>query len=85
MVQVKKYGNRKLYNVDSSEYISMLELSDLVARGDEVQVVCDVSGNDITVETLARAFYERVKVRSSRSAITAEDVRKIIVKIKERG
>jgi polyhydroxyalkanoate synthesis regulator protein len=61
---VRKYGNRKLYDETRGRYLSMLELSDLVAGGETVEVVCDLTGSDLTLETLARALYERVKDRN---------------------
>jgi polyhydroxyalkanoate synthesis regulator protein len=63
MRRITKYANRKLYDEESVSYVSMLELSDLVAGGARVAVTCDVTGQDITLETLSRALYERVKVR----------------------
>jgi len=59
--QIRKYANRKLYDEVKSSYISMLELSHLIAEGKKVSVFEDASGHDITFETLARALYERVK------------------------
>ena len=63
MRKITKYANRKLYDEESVSYVSMLELSDLVAAGARVVVTCDLTGQDITLETLSRALYERVKVR----------------------
>lgn len=62
--QIRKYGNRKLYDEEHATYISMLELSSLVAAGFNVHVTCDRTGRDITLETLARALYERSKLAS---------------------
>lgn len=60
--QIKKYANRKLHRVGDSKYLSMLELSDLAAKEkDDIQVVCDRTGQDITLETLSRALCERLK------------------------
>jgi polyhydroxyalkanoate synthesis regulator protein len=61
---IKKYGNRKLYDEGQASYISMVELSDLVYQGDRVEVVCDLTGRDLTLESLGRSLYERLKVRS---------------------
>ena len=63
MIRIKKYANRKLYDEDASTYLSMLELSDLVCErgGSAVVVTCDRTGRNITLETLSRALYERLK------------------------
>ena len=63
VVQVKKYQNRKIYSETTGAYITMLELSDLVAAGRKVRVTDDPTGRDLTVESLARALYERVRDR----------------------
>lgn len=72
--EIRKYGNRKLYNPGAAAYISMIELSDIVAAGDQVTVVCDLTGSDITLETLCRALYERSKVcdRSEAPALSGK-------------
>jgi len=63
LVTIRKYANRKHYDESTSAYVTMIGLSDMVADGCEVRVVCDLSGADLTAETLARALYERLKVR----------------------
>ena len=62
--EIRKYTNRKLYDEGRASYISMLDLSDMVAAGTRVRVTCDRTGDDITVNVLARALYERLKVGS---------------------
>jgi len=61
-ISVRKYGNRKLYDEDRASYISMVELAEIVAEGNKVVVTCDLTQDDITLETLARAYYEVLKV-----------------------
>ena len=61
--EIRKYENRKLYDVESSSYVSMLELSDMVAGGARVRVSCDLTSRDITSEVLSRALYERMRDR----------------------
>jgi polyhydroxyalkanoate synthesis regulator protein len=64
MVYIRKYENRKMYRTDEAVYVSMLGIGDIVSGGQSVQVTCDRTGRDITLETLARALYERLKSRS---------------------
>jgi hypothetical protein len=61
--QYQKYDNRKLYDTDTGEYVSMLELSDVVAAGTPVQVTHYRTKKDLTLETLARSLYERLMDR----------------------
>lgn len=67
-VVIRKYENRKLYNEEKSQYLSMLELATLAAKRDDLKVVCDRTGRDLTLETLARALYERIKESSLRTS-----------------
>jgi polyhydroxyalkanoate synthesis regulator protein len=60
-IQVKKYVNRKLHRTGDTKYLSMLALADLVVEDGDVQVICDRTGRDLTLETLSRALYERLK------------------------
>lgn len=64
---VKKYANRKLHLIGTYKYLTMVELSDLAVSvvkdrdPDDLKVVCDRTGRDLTLETLSRALYERLK------------------------
>ena len=85
VVQVKKYGNRKIYSETTGSYVTMLELSDFVAEGRRVQVTCDQTGKDLTVESLARALYERVRDREpGPKDPKPEDFERLIAMIKRR-
>ena len=57
----KKYVNRKFYDLDRGRYASLLDVGEVVAGGEEVEVICDRTGRDRTFETLTRALYERTK------------------------
>ena len=59
--KIKKYSNRKLYNIEKAGYVSMLGLSDEIVAGRYVEIVDDRTGRDITFETLTRILYERVR------------------------
>jgi len=68
MKQYQKYDNRKLYDTSTGEYVSMLELSDVVASGESVRVTLYRNGRDVTLESLARALYERLLARDPSQA-----------------
>src|SRR5476651_2662206 len=57
-VVVKKYANRRLYNTESSSYITLENLADMV-REDRDFVVYDAkSGDDITRSVLTQIIVE---------------------------
>lgn len=55
---IKRYENRKLYDVEAKRYVRLSELIELIRAGEEIQVIDNVNGADITVATLAKAISE---------------------------
>ncbi len=58
---IKRYGNRKLYDVEKSRYITLDGIRSLVQAGDDVKVVDNRSGEDLTGVTFAQIIYEAEK------------------------
>jgi polyhydroxyalkanoate synthesis repressor PhaR len=58
---IKRYSNRKLYDVHARRYISLEELGGLVRGGETVQVVDNATGEDITSQTLTLVILEEGK------------------------
>jgi polyhydroxyalkanoate synthesis repressor PhaR len=63
-VLIKRYANRKLYNTATSRYITLKGIADLIEAGDEVRVVDNETGEDITSVTLSQILVDTE--RSSR-------------------
>ncbi|MCC6337739.1 MAG: transcriptional regulator [Myxococcales bacterium] len=55
---VKKYGNRRLYDTESSRYITLEDLTQRIRDGAEVKVVDAKSGADLTQPTLTQIIIE---------------------------
>ena len=53
---IKKYKNRTFYDTETRKTITIDEIKRLVNSGLEIQVVDNVTGKDITVQTLAWAL-----------------------------
>lgn len=53
---VKRYANRKLYDVTERRYITLDEISELIQDGQEIQVVDKTSGDDITEQVLSKVI-----------------------------
>jgi polyhydroxyalkanoate synthesis repressor PhaR len=62
---IKRYGNRKLYDTLDSRYITLEEIARLVRAGNDVKVVDNENGDDLTAITLAQIILEEEKRRSS--------------------
>jgi polyhydroxyalkanoate synthesis repressor PhaR len=61
--RIIKYSNRRLYDAAQARTITLLELSDLVARGEDITVERKGSGEDITAMTLLQTVLEHLKRR----------------------
>jgi polyhydroxyalkanoate synthesis repressor PhaR len=57
-VVVKKYANRRLYNTESSSYITLENLADMVRAGRDFVVYDAKSGDDITRGVLTQIIVE---------------------------
>lgn len=58
---IKRYGNRKLYDVAASQYITLDGIRDLVRQGEDVRVVDNDSDEDLTAVTFAQIIFEDAK------------------------
>ncbi|MBW2269051.1 MAG: hypothetical protein JRH16_10760 [Deltaproteobacteria bacterium] len=57
-VLIKRYANRKLYNTETSRYITLKGISQLLEDGDEVRVIDNETGEDITNVALSQILVE---------------------------
>jgi polyhydroxyalkanoate synthesis repressor PhaR len=61
MPVIKRYANRKLYDTESRHYVTLEDLADFIRRGEDVQVIDHVSGEDLTSVTLVQVIFEEEK------------------------
>jgi polyhydroxyalkanoate synthesis repressor PhaR len=57
-VVIKKYANRRLYDTESSSYITLDRLAEMVREGREFEVVDAKTGEDITRQVLTQIIVE---------------------------
>ena len=57
-VTIKKYANRRLYDTESSTYITLYRLAQMVRDGREFEVVDAKSGEDITRQVLTQIIVD---------------------------
>ena len=71
-ILIKRYANRKLYNTETSRYITLKGIAELIESGEEVRVVDNESGEDITSIALSQILVdnERSKGEVSGSVLT---------------
>lgn len=58
---IKRYENRKLYDTEVSSYVSLSDVADLVRGGETVRIEDNVSGKDLTAQTLMQIILEEGK------------------------
>jgi polyhydroxyalkanoate synthesis repressor PhaR len=68
--RIKRYESRKLYDTEESRYVSLEEIGEMVRRGQEVQVVDNSSGEDVTAQTLTLVILE--DGRSGRAMLSTD-------------
>ncbi len=71
-ILIKRYANRKLYNTETSKYITLKGVAALLDEGHEVRVIDNESGEDITQVALSQILVgsERAKQDPSDTLLT---------------
>lgn len=54
MRHIKRYANRKLYDTTDKKYITLGQIADLIKAGEEVVIVDNTTGKDITAATITQ-------------------------------
>jgi len=58
---IKRYANRKLYDMSASCYITRDEIASLVESGEEVKIIDNRTREDITTRTLTQILFDKEK------------------------
>lgn len=64
-VIIKRYQNRKLYDTQHSMYVTLDDIAKMMKEGEDVQVLDNKTGEDITKVTLAQIVFEEEKKKQS--------------------
>ena len=62
---ITRYENRKLYDPEARQYVTLMDLARLVADGAEIRVVDQKTGEDLTTLVLAQVVLEGIKERTA--------------------
>lgn len=63
MPVIKRYPNRKLYDTDAKQYITLEGISTLIRQGEDVIVIDHTTEEDLTAVTLTQIIFEQEKKR----------------------
>jgi polyhydroxyalkanoate synthesis repressor PhaR len=61
---VKRYGNRKLYDTSESRYVTLDEIGRWVKGGEDVKILENDTGEDLTAVTFAQIILEEERRKS---------------------
>lgn len=73
---IKKYANRRLYDTEASRHVTLDGIRELVVQGEDVVVVDDTSGDDITRSVMLQIITEQEQ--GGRPILSAEMLKYII-------
>jgi polyhydroxyalkanoate synthesis repressor PhaR len=76
MRTIRRYSNRKLYDTQTSRYVTLAQIAAIIRTGDDIQVVDKNTGKDLTTATMAQIIFEETKEGQS---LPVTGLRKIIV------
>ena len=61
MPLIKRYTNRKLYDTNTGEYVTLEDIAGYIRSGEEVKVVDHTTGHDLTSLTLTQVLFQEEK------------------------
>ena len=64
-VLIKRYANRKLYNTKTSRYITLKGIAELIEAGEDVRVIDNETGEDITNVALSQILVDHERSNST--------------------
>jgi polyhydroxyalkanoate synthesis repressor PhaR len=64
MPVIKRYPNRKLYDMEAKQYITLEGIADRIRKGEEIHVIDNATGEDLTALTLTQIILEQEKKQS---------------------
>jgi polyhydroxyalkanoate synthesis repressor PhaR len=64
MHKIKRYANRKLYDTTDKNYITLDQISKLIKAGQEISVVDNQTGEDLTSATISQILARDKKIKN---------------------
>lgn len=61
MKVIKRYSNRKLYDTTQSCYVTLDEIASMIREGEDIKIIDNKTGEDLTRVTLAQILFEEEK------------------------
>ena len=74
---IKRYPNRRLYDVHASRYVNLADIRQLVIEGEKIQVLVEKTNEDLTKNVLLQIFLDLEL--SGRPIFTDQALKNLIV------
>ncbi len=74
---IKKYGNRRLYDTRRSRYVTLDEVVEVIAAGEEIRVVDAKTGEDLTKRIVTKIIFLEEQ-RRNLDLLPLEFLRKLV-------
>jgi len=58
---IKRYANRKMYDTQASRYVTLDGIAELVRAGEDLRIIDNDTGEDLTALTFAQIIFEEEK------------------------
>jgi polyhydroxyalkanoate synthesis repressor PhaR len=58
---IKRYANRKMYDTTASRYVTLDGITDLIRSGEDLHIIDNDTGEDLTAVTFAQIIFEEEK------------------------
>jgi polyhydroxyalkanoate synthesis repressor PhaR len=80
MHMIKKYANRKMYDATDKRYISRDQLAELIKKGEEVAIIDNRTGEDLTVSVVSQLIGMDSKDKENEGAVSSRFLMQLLRK-----
>ncbi len=70
---IKRYANRKMYDVEKSSYVSLSDLAGIIKSGEHIRVTDKSGKKDYTAQVLRQIIFEQSKQSDKASVSTLHE------------
>lgn len=77
---IKKYANRKMYDTTDKRYISRSQLAELIKKGEEVVIIDNRTGEDLTTAIVSQLIGMESQDKESDAAVSSKFLMQILRK-----
>lgn len=81
-IVIKRYSNRKLYDTNSSKYVTLNSIHSLIKEGNDIMVIDNRTKENITSLTLLQVFYEAQKKKLDSNELDAPTMESLLEAIR---